>query len=488
MIDIKAKVHDKFSIEFKVGFVVRRKVKQNDFAINTWIFTPNSLDINSMTYSKSQFYTDVKSNVRLITPIFLLREMVSGNAIPFHNLENAFHAIASDPTRTSTREYEYQIKMFMAILKSAIRDEIQHISHNTLLKDDTEYLCKSYIENIKAITTKYRDLRKIINTPTISNGVLNYFFFGDEFMSNTIELYTFRLIKKLEYMSADDRYKEIMDELKVLIKHETGYRLEKGFCIVDKDSPNNNQEIIFRHGVLKKYIESDLFLKSDKKRDGVWVEQVYYSIAAGISMIFATTVAFSFQQRFGNFTMPFFVALVVSYMLKDRIKELMRYYFAYKLGSKYFDNKTTISIKDQPIGQSKEGVDFITDEKVPRDVMKLRSRSPLLEAENRISDEKIILYRKRVQIDRDKLEKDSKYIIAGINDIMRFHITRFTQKMDNPKVPLYTMDDDDSVSIIKGDKVYYLNIIMQLQYQEEMDYKRFRVIFNRNGILKIEEL
>ncbi len=486
MIDIKAKVHDKFSIEFKVGFVVRRKVKQNDFIVNTWIFVPNSLDINPMSYNKKLFYTDVKSNVRLITPIFLLREIVSGNAIPLHNLENSFHAIASDPTRTSTREYEYQIKMFMAIIKSAIRDEILHISHN-ILKDDIEYLCKSYINNIRAITDKYRDLRKIINAPTISNGVLNYFFFGDEFMSNIIEYYTFRLIKRLENNSPD-KYKEIIEELKTLIKSELHYKQNKGFVTIDRNSPNNNQEIIFRHGILKKYIESDLFLKSNKKKDGVWVEQVYYSIAAGISMIFATAIAFSFQLKFGNFTMPLFVALVVSYMLKDRIKDLMRYYFAHRLGTKYFDNKTTISIKDLPIGWSKEGVDFITDEKVPREVMKLRSRSPLLEAENRINDEKIILYRKRVRIDRDELEKDSKYTIAGINDIMRFHVNRFTQKMDNPKVPLYTIEDDNSISVIKGDKVYYLNIIMQLQYQEELDYKRFRVVFHRTGILKIEEL
>ena len=78
MIEITAKVHDKFSIEFKVGFIVRRKLKLNDFAINTWIFIPNSLDINPLTYSKNQFYRDVKSNIRLITPVFLLREISIG--------------------------------------------------------------------------------------------------------------------------------------------------------------------------------------------------------------------------------------------------------------------------------------------------------------------------------------------------------------------------------------------------------------------------
>jgi hypothetical protein len=42
--------------------------------------------------------------------------------------------------------------------------------------------------------------------------------------------------------------------------------------------------------------------------------------------------------------MPFFVALVVSYMLKDRIKELGRYYFAHKLGKNYYDHKTKLPL------------------------------------------------------------------------------------------------------------------------------------------------
>ena len=81
-------------------------------------------------------------------------------------------------------------------------------------------------------------------------------------------------------------------------------------------------------------------------------------------MVFATVVAFAFQRRFGNFSGPLFVALVVSYMLKARIKELARYYFAHRLGRKYLDNTADINIKEQPIGWLKEGMDFISDGKV----------------------------------------------------------------------------------------------------------------------------
>ncbi len=485
MIEIQAKIHDKFSVEFKVGFVTRRKVKENDFVMNTWIFVPNSLDINPVTYSKSQFYRDVKSNVRLITPVFLLRDIAGGNAIPLQHLEDAFNRLASSPTRTAMAEYEYHIKMFTAIFKSSLRDELLHVV-STTRPDDLEYLCNALIGNLETITERYRDLWRIINVPTVTPEVQNYFRFGDEFISNIIEQHLFRLIRHLQ-KDPGGKHAEVIGRLSQMIRREVEYKRGMGYLVVEKESPTGNRDLIFRFGILKKYAESDLFLNSRRKKDGMMVEQFYYSVAAGMSMVFATLVAFFAQQRYANYSWTLFFALVVSYMFKDRIKELMRYYFAHRLKQKYFDNKTTVSIHDEEIGWIKEGVDFITDDKAPREVMEIRSRSPLLEAENRVNDEKILLYRKVVQIDREKLEAGNQYSITGINDIMRLHLTSFTHKMDNPEAPLHSLDEGGNIVMVDGIKVYYINLVMQFKYEEQTNYKRYRLVVSRDGIREIEE-
>ena len=54
-------------------------------------------------------------------------------------------------------------------------------------------------------------------------------------------------------------------------------------------------------------------------------------------------------------TWPLFIVLVVSYMLKDRIKDLLRYYFAHKLGNKYYDKKAVVTIGKNRVGEIKEG-------------------------------------------------------------------------------------------------------------------------------------
>lgn len=486
MIDITAKIHDKFSIEFKVGFMVRRKLKQSDFSINTWIFTPNSLDINRFTYTKNHFYRDVKTYLRLITPVFLMREIAEGEAKPLKNLEKVFHQVASNPTRTTILEYESQIKMFAAIFKSAIRNQAVHILNNKV-DNDVEYLISTYVKSVREILSGYRKLRRIVNVPTMSQGYLNYYSFADEYMSNLVDQRTCYLIGFLQAKKSK-KYKKSIGLLSTLWQEESSYRKEKGYISVDKDHPSKNREFIFRRSILKKYVESDLFLRAHKKKEGVLIEQIYYSLAAGLSMIFATTVAFSFQMKYGNFTMPLFIALVVSYMLKDRIKELMRYYFAHRRMNRYFDNKTEIAVREAPIGWIKEGVDFISEDKVPREIMALRSRSPLVEAENRITDEKIILYRKLVFIDREEINKHCDYPTSGINDIMRLHLSRFMQKTDNPEEAIYYLNEMGESVEIHGEKVYYLNILMQLQFEDQVDYKHFRVAFTQAQILRLDDL
>ncbi|MDD3743017.1 MAG: hypothetical protein PHX54_05285, partial [Lentimicrobiaceae bacterium] len=413
MIDDLIEIHDNFSVEIKLGFNAPQQQEISDFSVNTWIFIPNSLDINRHTYDKSDFYRDLKSNIRLITPSYLLRDIATRDKEPFRLLEHSFEVLASQPIRARISDFEYHIRMFVSIVKSALRDEINHIIANGN-HDEIEFLTDGYVKNVTAIAENYRQLRRIIHVSSVSKEWMNYYSFGDEFLSNLIEQHTFKFLSGLK--EKDKLTLDIDKKLMEIIKSEVAYKKSKGYPVVTKNSPNHNRDLIFRLSLLKKYVESELFLTTRKRRDGIWLEQMYLSIAAGLSMIFATAIAFSFQQKYGNFTMPLFVALVVSYMLKDRIKELTRYYFAHRLGRRFFDHKTEVTLNDHKIGWSKESMDFIGQDKIPREVNALRNRSAILEADNRYNQEKVILYRRLVRLNRKSLNQCSQYPINGMND------------------------------------------------------------------------
>lgn len=60
--------------------------------------------------------------------------------------------------------------------------------------------------------------------------------------------------------------------------------------------------------------------------------------------------------------------------------------------------------------------------------------------------------------------------------------------MDDPEVPLYILSKENGYQQITGSKVYYLNFVMQFRYNQYESFKRYRIVFNRNGIIEIEEL
>lgn len=484
MIEEQVSIHDNYSVEIKLGFNAQSKPEVNNFSVNTWMFIPNSLDINRATYQKTDFYRDLKSNIRLITPSYLLRDIAVKEKPPFILLERILRELASEPSRKRIADYEYHIRMFVSIVRSALREEILHTIRNGE-SDDLDYLIDNIVENVKTIATDFRDLKKIINVPSISKELMNYYHFGDEYLSNLFEQQIFKLVDGLK--KTGKLTPEISGRLMSLINAEISYKREKGYLVVEKESPNRNRDLVFRLSLLKKYAENELFLNTNQRRDGVWVEQIYFSIAAGLSMIFATAMAFSFQQKYGNFTMPFFVALVVSYMLKDRIKELTRYYFAHRLGRHFFDHRTDISLSEHEIGWSKESMVFVPESKVPEEVLKIRDRSAILEADNRNNREKIILYRKLIRLNRESLDQCSIYPTNGMNDIIRFNVSYFMQKMDNPNVPLYSPGETEEIEIVNGIKIYYVNLIMQLNYEEQQEYRRYRIVMSRKGILEVEK-
>lgn len=469
MIEIQTKIHDKFSVEFKVGFSGRENTKMDYFDVNSWIFIPNGLYINKNTYNKDRFYTDMKSNIRLITPTFALKQMVEGDDAPIQHVKKSLHDI---------NEFEFQLKLFGSIFKSSIRDESAAIineKNNNILSQR----CADYISDLQNVMQSYRKIYDMIDPK--KEAMSAKFRFTDEFISHQMQIRTLKIVKALQHL---DGMHDTTKALIGAIKAETAYKISKGYSHVIINDDANNRKLVNHHSKLKKYIESALFLNVNTTQDGQAVKQISFSLAAGLAMMVYLLITTLFQKYLGNYPNLIFFILVIFYILKDRIKELTRWMFAYQLKDKYYDNKTVISIKDNHVGILKEGMDFISEDKVPAEVMKLRRRTRL-EVENKLLDEKIILYRKRVEIDNETLRNQYDYEFKGINDIIRYHVNYLTKKADNPETLIDCLNEDGNVQTIKAERVYTLHFVLQFKWENQIEYRVFHVNVNRNGIVDI---
>ena len=481
MIDIQTKIHDKFSIEFKIGFSGREGVKVDHFDVNSWIFLPNGLDINKSTYSKDRFFSDMKSNIRLLTPSFTMREMTEGEASPFQHVKRSLQALLEQHLPERLNEFEFQLKLFGSIFKSAIRNESAEIMNRA--NDHLIYeRCMVYADDLCHVLESYRSLFEMVDAN--SQDLVTKMAFTDEFMSHQVELRTMKILKSLRHLDIPE-VKDSFSALADMLKKETAYKVAKGYSHAVLNDKDNNRKLLYRHSLLKKYIESALFLKANTTQDGQAVKQISFSLAAGLAMMVYLLITMPFQKYLGNYPSLIFFILVLVYILKDRIKELTRWLFAYQLKDKYYDNKTVVNIKDLKVGWIKEGMDFITDDKVPEEVLKLRDRNKL-EADNKFLDEKIILYRKRVEIDNAVLKNQYNYDFKGINDIIRYHINYLTKKMDNPESVITCLDENQQLQTATAERVYIMHFVLQFKWEDQVEYKAFHVYVNRNGIMDIK--
>ncbi len=464
------KITNSNEFEIKVSYPANTDKKKTQYNINIYMFLPENLNINKQTYSKQVFYNDYQGYIRLITPKYNIKTLSK-------RLSNFIKFLETDIDDKKKYEYiNYEMKMIVCSYINYLKFFSQDIENNHI----KQRRAKIFVERVKRfdiLKNKLFNLRK-----TSKNGEIVYLIVSSaEYISLITQNYLF--IININLRSKGEIYKNTVNEIINIINSEISFEKQNNMPFISRDD-DLNEKVIFRYSVFKKYFYSILFLKQDVKEDAKRIRQVYYAIAAGISMVFATTVVFITKQKYGNFTTPFFVALVISYMFKDRIKELSRIYFEKKLNIKAYDFKDKIYDMDRHklFGYFKERIKFIERNELDEPIVKTR----LLETNDRLStwylNEKILKYEKNITLYNQNIKDSYDNAIEGITDIMRFDISRFTRKMDDPKVPLYRINHNN----IYGNKVYHLNIVVEFNSLDKKDIYKVRLILTKNGIKRIE--
>lgn len=483
MLEIEGKIHDRYTLEFKVGYSRHSPdAVSSDFMMDTWIFIPNALYINSKTYPKSNFYRDFRALVRLITPVYTLDELADSRSLPQKRLQECCTAYASTSTEENERAYEHQVKMFGTITRSALRAasaRLCTLTEPNAFRGELERI----VSRIRIIMSSYRSIPKKAKPNTTTPAEQPTFYkTGEEYLCRTIDSHLFRIMTYAQ-KQFPTLYPAIASEAAAYVDNDAKRQAQQGFILPVHNNKERNKDFLHHASMLKKFMESDLYILAVKRSNTFILQQFFFMLAAGLSMVFATIISFSFQQTYGNFTMPLFIALVVSYMFKDRFKDLMHSWFANKLGSKFYDYKIKLALRGTPVGWGKEGCDFVNEEKLPMPVRVRRGNFP-----DKANRETVIVYRRRITILSKRLKQQSHYPLYGLNDFIRVNLRDFLRRMDSPHAPVYINKGGGNFITETAERAYYLHFIMRYRYQGIVGYKRFRVCLTRQGVKNLTEL
>lgn len=493
--------HDRYQIEIKLDYELLDD-NTTHYRVYTYFFLPRSLGISDESYQKSDFYRDVQNYIRLKTPDLDLGGFAEREDSPLTAVNQIIATDGWQQDDALKKQLINQLKLFSAMLKTSMREhfllihkriadapasaKVDHIIHN---------LVESFLVGTDSLTINYRALFAEFNLPGADGAVFTAYSLTDEYISLLIEDAAIEMYQIVDEHWKNGTQASFQTQLQALVTAESKHRRAMGYGSVLKED-DDNETYVFRASVLKKYAASVLYLSTDVKREGRGTEQVLYAIAAGLSMVFATLLAFYFQSVYGNFTVPVFAALVVGYMFKDRIKELARDIFSAKLKDRLYDRRIDIRSLNgkHKLGILREKVTFVEESDLPHPVLQARNSDLFVNLANAGYGETIIRYTKDVVLYADAFKKVSVDLpsVSGLNDIMRYDVRRFLKKMAEPVQERPSLAND-KLTTITAHKVYHLNLVSRYRVlkpvaEKEKAHSRVRVVLDLKGIKRLEQV
>jgi hypothetical protein len=191
-------------------------------------------------------------------------------------------------------------------------------------------------------------------------------------------------------------------------------------------------------------------------------------------------------------------ASLIAYVLKDRIKENGRNFLSGRLLKWVPDNSERILYEPPTeasieVGSINEYTQFVSPDALPIEVRDLRQSSFVDELEAEDSPRDIIHYRKVIEI-YPKAISSINYPIRAVHDILRINIASYLTRLDDPQAGTDFISADGKMKSLKLPKVYHMDIVLKHalasagRKERQVVYDQFRMILNKQGIIRIERL
>lgn len=484
---------DRWQFELKSEFYPRSAFSENTFHQDFYFFIPNALQVNHNTYAKDQFYRDLTNFIRYKTPEFSLKELVrEDNPLsPYVRLKNLTREVLG---KKEIGQAENEIKLLGNIFRSALRNRVLTILTYAEKNDKLESDVLSFCHDIEKAIGEIRKLEMHFLTKNSSESLRMTWNYFDEFTGNTLDYFLTGLLDKLRHgekplaKEADERICELIIQEKV--RRDSLYHR----IVLAGPGGAGREQILYRSGLLKKFIIDPLILPIHRSSIQERYGQIIAGLSAGVAMLVYILLFVWFGQAFVVTSQPFIILTVITYILKDRLKEALKA-LSYERALKWFSDYTTEILtpsEDGILGELKESFTFVDEGDIPKEIAEIRNKEFHTVLEMFKRKEQVIYFKRSVTMYSLISEKQKRF--NALNIILRFNIKDFTEKASDPYHSYVTLDSRTKTILrMRLPKVYHLNIILKNSFLDEkkkpvIEWRKFRLIIDKNGIKQIEQV
>lgn len=399
----------------------------------------------------------------------------------------------------------HELRMFGSIARAQIRDRVSDFQQRlasleaeaedrAILVEDIRVSCQRFLDELGELIEAWRALRAPFHDGSVPRPLRESYQYVDEFLSLNVEARLSALVSEID---GCDAYATSLAELRAALRRrivaERRYRTGAGYILGSGPDPADDDNFVYHNGKLKKFVHSVLWLEITKEKEGRRLSNVGAAIAAGVAMAFAALATIQAHTWAIN-TSEFVVAAVITYMLKDRIKDWLKHFFARRLTRFLFDYNVRIRdpVSGESIGRCREAMSYVKISDVPADVMRARRGDATVLIDAEAKPEVVIRYEKEIRLDGEAAIDRLHSRHFDINDIIRFSLADFLQRADDPVSVVPMLDEErDLVVDVPFRKLYHLNLVMVFRSSSLADdvvIKRVRVVFDKDAIQRLDEV
>ena len=218
---LRVRSHGAYQLEFKIDYELSL-AEETRTSINTYIFVPHSLGINSRTYFNQDFHRDIQNYVRLRTPRLSLDALSTSPASPLVDSERIVTIGGSVETERHQYHLINNLKLMRPVLNASLRAHLRRAqrraSHPPDSRDASISLQPSLDEMIthaRGVIDRFRQLGRRLEEDGNIERVISAFSMVDEAVSLVYEdalVWAYQLaeryLKDARYHARSDRQRD----------------------------------------------------------------------------------------------------------------------------------------------------------------------------------------------------------------------------------------------------------------------------------------
>ena len=452
------KQHGKKQIEVKQKIRITDKTKKLKYRVDTFFIFPSALQITENNFKKEEFKHNLKCYLSL-----------SEQSPSLSGLRNELLELRLSPGQEEESDDFY--RRFCLKYKTALQESSRSLMENQELSvEETE----AFLQTVNKLLEEFR---KIKSSQENSDHLVQLLDKLDEYLT----VVTAFCLRDLSEVCIGEPRNKILSFWQEVEK----YRASR-FPVESIEGESKESAFLMRWSFLKKFVQSSLFLDIRYKQGAPLLTHSIYGSAAALSMLFATVVAFFYQDRYGSLSRNLFFALVIAYIFKDRFKEIVRDWLSNVIFRRWIpDRRLFIFLGKKKVGCAKENFDFVSLNELP-----ISNKDILQEDARLLSDcfrqskltpyacDSIFRYSREITLSASEFPDE-----ACLIDIIRFNISEFLHNLGATSEGLPFFCDNGKSP--KGEKLYNIYLFRSFCVGEKSDSEVIRVTVNAKAVRRI---